>query len=196
MKSLDDPRLPLYFNTVDGDYVGAEAGADAAATYTNYSHFADRFFQPDFEAILIDYVETEFLLAEAAQRGWNVGGAAEDYFNNAVTQSILYWEGTQADADTYLAAHPYDAANWKESLGMQKWLALYNRSVEAWAEWRRLDYPVLNVPTGMVYGDIPSRMPYPFNEVKNNESNYNAASAAIGGDDMRTNLFWDIYDPI
>ena len=168
MKSLDDPRLPLYFNTVDGDYVGAEAGADAAATYTNYSHFADRFFQPDFEAILIDYVETEFLLAEAAQRGWNVGGAAEDYFNNAVTQSILYWEGTQADADTYLAAHPYDAANWKESLGMQKWLALYNRSVEAWAEWRRLDYPVLNVPTGMVYGDIPSRMPYPFNEVKNN----------------------------
>ncbi|MCD6179255.1 MAG: SusD/RagB family nutrient-binding outer membrane lipoprotein [Bacteroidales bacterium] len=195
MKSLDDPRLPLYFDMVDGDYIGAEAGADAAATYTNYSHFADRFFQPDFEAILIDYVETEFLLAEAAQRGWNVGGAAEDYFNNAVTQSILYWEGTQADADAYLAAHPYDAANWKESLGMQKWLALYNRSVEAWAEWRRLDYPVLNVPTGMVYGDIPSRMPYPFNEVKNNESNYNAASAAIGGDDMRTNLFWDIYDP-
>lgn len=195
MKSLDDPRLPLYFDMVDGDYIGAEAGADAAATYTNYSHFADRFFQPDFEAILIDYVETEFLLAEAAQRGWNVGGAAEDYFNNAVTQSILYWEGTQADADAYLAAHPYDAANWKESLGMQKWLALYNRSVEAWAEWRRLDYPVLNVPSGMVYGDIPSRMPYPFNEVKNNESNYNAASAAIGGDDMRTNLFWDIYDP-
>lgn len=203
MLALDDPRLPLYFTKVDTStevgieklvYYGAEAGADAAATYSNYSHFADRFMAADFEAILIDHVETEFLLAEAAQRGWSVGGTAEDYFNNAVTESILYWEGTQADADTYLAAHPYDVANWKESMGMQKWLALYNRSVEAWAEWRRLDYPILNVPTGMVYGDIPSRMPYPFNEVKNNKANYEAASAAIGSDDWRTNLFWDIYN--
>jgi hypothetical protein len=172
-------------------YSGAEAGADAAATYTNYSHFADRFFAADFEAILIDYVETEFLLAEAAQRGF-IAGDAEAYFNNAVTESVLYWEGAEADALTYLAAHPYDAANWKESMGTQKWLALYNRSVEAWAEWRRLDYPVLNVPTGMVYGDIPSRMPYPFNEIKNNKANYEAASAAIGGDDWRTKLFWDV----
>lgn len=202
MLDLDDPRLPLYFTQVDTStevgvpklvYFGAEAGADAAATYSNYSHFADRFFAADFEAILIDYVETEFLLAEAAQRGWSVGGTAEAYFNNAVTESILYWEGSTADAATYLAAHPYDAANWKESLGMQKWLALYNRGVEGWIEWRRLDFPILNVPTGMSYGDIPVRMPYPFNEIKNNKANYEAASSAIGGDDWRTKLFWDIH---
>lgn len=192
MKAMDDPRLPLYFTQYDGEYVGAIAGLDGAQSYNNYSNFADRFFQPDFEAILIDYVETEFLLAEAAQRGWSVGGTAEDYFNNAVTESILYWEGTADQAADYLAANPYNAANWKESIGMQKWLALYNRGVEAWAEWRRLDYPILNVPEGMVYGDIPSRMPYPFNEIKNNKSNYVAASSAIGGDDMRTKLFWDV----
>jgi len=192
MVALDDPRLPLYFDQVDGEYLGAEAGADEAATYSNYSHFAERFFAPDFEAILIDFVETEFLLAEAAQRGWSVGGTAEEYFNNAVTESVLYWEGTEASATDYLTANPYDAANWKESLGTQKWLALYNRSVEAWAEWRRLDFPVLNVPSGMVYGDIPVRMPYPFNEIKNNKANYEAAAAAIGGDDQRTKLFWDV----
>lgn len=192
MKAMDDPRLPLYFTQYNGEYVGAIAGLDGAQSYNNYSNFADRFFQPDFEAILIDYVETEFLLAEAAQRGWSVGGTAEDYFNNAVTESILYWEGTAAQAADYLTAHPYDAANWKASIGMQKWLALYNRGVEAWAEWRRLDYPILNVPEGMVYGDIPSRMPYPYNEIKNNKSNYVAASSAIGGDDMRTKLFWDV----
>jgi hypothetical protein len=193
MVALNDPRLPLYFDMVDGAYLGAEAGADAAATYSNYSHFAERFFAADFEAILIDYVETEFLLAEAAQRGWSVGGSAESYFNNAVTESILYWNGTATAAADYLAAQPYDAANWKESVGMQKWLALYNRGIEGWTEWRRLDFPILNVPTGMVYGDIPVRMPYPFNEIKNNKSNYEAASAAIGGDDHRTKLFWDIY---
>jgi hypothetical protein len=193
MKSLGDPRLPLYFTQIGGDYLGAVAGADAAATYSAYSHFADRFFQPEFEAILIDYVEVQFLLAEAAQRTWSVGGTAENYFNNGVKESILYWEGTDADASAYLAANPYNAANWKQSIGTQKWLALYNRGVEAWAEWRRLDYPVLNTPTGMVYTDIPKRMPYPFNEIKNNKDNYVAASAAIGGDDWRTKLFWDIF---
>lgn len=193
MKSLGDPRLSLYFTQKDGTYVGAVAGADAAATYSAYSHFADRFFQPEFEAILIDFVETEFLLAEAAQRTWSVGGTAENYFNNGVKESILYWEGTEADANAYLAANPYNATNWKQSIGTQKWLALYNRGVEAWAEWRRLDFPVLNTPTGMVYTDIPKRMPYPFNEVKNNKDNYIAASAAIGGDDWRTKLFWDIF---
>lgn len=193
MKSLDDPRLPLYFTQKDGDYIGAQAGADAAATYSAYSHFADRFFAADFEAILIDYVETEFLLAEAAQRGWSVGGTAASYFNNAVTESILYWEGTEASATEYLAAHPYNAASWKQSIGTQKWLALYNRGVEGWAEWRRLDFPILNVPTAMVYGDIPVRMPYPFNEIKNNKVNYEAASAAIGSDNWRTKLFWDKF---
>ncbi len=193
MKSLGDPRLPLYFTQKNDDYIGAVAGADAAATYSAYSHFADRFFQPEFEAILIDYVETEFLLAEAAQRTWSVGGTAENYFNNGVKESILYWEGTEADANAYLAANPYNAAAWKQSIGTQKWLALYNRGVEAWAEWRRLDFPVLNTPTGMVYTDIPKRMPYPFNEVKNNKDNYLAASAAIGSDNWRTKLFWDIF---
>lgn len=194
MVSLGDPRLPLYFTQYEGAYVGAVAGLDAAQSYNNYSHFADRFFAADFEAILIDYVETEFLLAEAAQRTWSVGSTtAEEYFDNAVTESILYWEGTTGDANAYLAANPYDAANWKESIGTQKWLALYNRGVEGWAEWRRLDFPILNVPQAMVYGDIPARMPYPFNEIKNNKVNYEAASAAIGGDDQRTKLFWDIF---
>lgn len=194
MVALNDPRLPLYFTEMDGGgYLGAVAGADAAATYANYSHFADRFFAPDFEAILIDYVEVQFLLAEAAQRTWSVGGTAESYFNNAIKESVLYWEGTADAADTYIAANPYNAANWKESIGTQKWIALYNRGVEGWAEWRRLDFPILNVPTGMVYGDIPVRMPYPFNEIKNNKVNYEAASAAIGGDNWRTKLFWDVY---
>lgn len=193
MVSLDDPRLPLYFTEYPsaGQYEGAIAGLDAAQTYSNYSHFADRFFEANFEAILLDDVEVHFLLAEAAQRGF-IGGDAETHYNAAVTASIEYWGGTATEASDYLTANPYDAANWKESIGTQKWIAFYNRGVEAWAEWRRLDFPILNVPTGMVYGDIPVRMPYPYDEVKNNKTNYEAASSAIGGDDQRTKLFWDV----
>ena len=195
LKDLADPRLPLYFTEYEGDYIGAIAGLDGAQSYQNYSHFQDIFHEPTFPAIMTDYVETLFLMAEAAQRGgYNTSMSAADYFNMAVTESILYWGGTQDDADAYLASHPYDAGAWKESIGTQKWIALYPRGVEGWTEWRRLDFPILNVPEGMVYDDIPKRYPYPFREPQQNRTNYDNAVDKMGpiGDDHRNRIFWDI----
>lgn len=194
MISLDDPRLNDYFTTYNGEYLGATYGLNGAQTYANFSHFADPFFEADFPAIILDYTEVEFILAEAAQRGWNVGGTAEQHYDNAVTSSILYWGGTQEEADAYLAQPEvsYNAANWKMLVGTQKWIALYNRGVEAWAEWRRLDFPVLNIPEGMTYEDIPVRMPYPYDEEELNPEQYEAAVAAMGGDTMQIPIFWDV----
>lgn len=198
MVGFNDPRLPYLFTQVDDGsgnliYLGAVAGLDAAQSYNNFSNFTDRFFEPTFEAILIDYVEVEFLLAEAAARFGN--GDPATHYATAVTESILYWGGSAADATAYLGETgvAYNAANWKESIGTQKWLALYNRGVEAWAEWRRLDFPILNVPEGMTYGDIPKRMPYPYNEKNRNKTNYDNAVSAMGGtDDHRQRIFWDV----
>lgn len=193
MKELNDPRIGKYFTQYEGGYVGAVYGLNGAQSYNNYSNFTDRFMAATFEADLLSYPEVGFILAEAAQRGWSVGGSAEEYFNSAVTASILYWGGTETEAETYLAANPYDAANWKESIGTQKWIALYNQGVEAWAEWRRLDFPILNIPEGMTYDDIPVRMPYPYDEEELNPDGYAAAVAAMGGDDMSIKLFWDKF---
>jgi hypothetical protein len=189
-----DPRLDKYFiEGPEGGYIGAVAGLDGAQSYQLFSQFQAIFFEATFPAMLIDYIEVEFLLAEAAQRGFGVSGSAEDHYNNAVTASIVFWGGTEAEASTYLgySGVSYDAAKWKERIGVQKWIAFYNRGIEAWAEWRRLDFPKLNVPEGMVYNDIPKRMPYPYNEKLQNQANYDAAADAIGGDDQRTPLFWD-----
>jgi len=64
--------------------------------------------------------------------------------------------------------------------------------------WRRLDYPVLNItPTNeeiVEVTDIPVRFTFPVNEQSLNEANYAAASEAIGGDDLLTKIFWDLYD--
>ncbi|PLX00411.1 MAG: SusD/RagB family nutrient-binding outer membrane lipoprotein [Marinilabiliales bacterium] len=193
-----DPRLDNYFTTVEGQqrpYEGAVAGLDGAQTYALFSHFQDEFFEASFPSMLCDYVETEFFLAEAAQRGgYGVSGTAEEHYNNAITASILYWHGTQEEADAYLALPgvAYDAAKWKERIGVQKWIAQFNRGVEGWTEWKRLDYPMLNVPEGFVYGDIPLRYVYPYNEVLQNKANYEAAAAAIGGDYTYTPIFWDV----
>ncbi len=192
-----DPRIDNYFTLAPDTnvYIGAVAGLDGAQSYQLFSHFQDVFFEPTFPAMIIDYIEVEFWLAEAAQRSFpGVSGGAEEHYNNAITASILYWGGTQDEVDAYLALPgvAYDAANWKERIGVQKWIALYNRGVEAWAEWKRLDYPILNVPEGMTYNDIPLRFVYPYNEVLQNRDNYEAASAKIGGDKVSTPLFWDV----
>jgi hypothetical protein len=191
MLSLDDPRLDEYFTEdANGGFSGGDPGQ--SSNYATFSKPAVAITAPDFPAVLLDYSEVEFFLAEAVQRGYNVGGTAAGHYANAVTASILFWGGTPAEATAYVASVPYNASNWKESIGVQKWIALYNRGWDAWIEWRRLDYPQLTAPSSAL-SDIPLRYPYPVNEQNVNRINYEAAAAAIGGDDVSTKLWWDIH---
>ena len=196
MVALNDPRLPVWFTQKDGAYIGIPFGLKDGVAYNKYSHFTDHFFDPKLEAILSDYSEMEFFLAEGVERGWNIAGTAEEHYNNGITASILYYGGTQADADAYLAqslvAYSTAAGTWKEKIGTQKWLAMYNRGIEGWSEWRRLDAPTLNFPVGMSYSDIPTRFPYPYTEDDMNP-NYFDAAKAIGGDKVTTKLWWDKF---
>jgi hypothetical protein len=195
MKTLEDPRLDDYFTEdASGDYSGAEAGA--GGNYATFSKPHDAILAPDFPALLLDYSEVEFYLAEAVERGYNVGGTAQQHYDKAITASILYWGGTTSDATSYLSRPSvnYTSAtgSYKEKIGTQKWIALYNRGWDAWIEWRRLDYPQL-VPGALALSDIPLRYPYPVNEQNVNGANYDAASAAIGGDLVETRLWWDKF---
>jgi len=207
MYNLSDPRMPFLFTQVDTSttedveklaYKGLPYGKTGSSTYANYSHFTNAIrIDPKYPTILCDYVEVEFLLAEAAERGLGGVTGAETHYNNAILASLKYWGVSDADAAAYLAQPGVDytsaTGTYKQKIGTQKWLGLFDRGVEGWAEWRRLDFPVLNVPSGMTYSDIPVRMPYPFNENKTNKTNYDAASAAIGGDEATTKLFWDKF---
>jgi len=42
--------------------------------------------------------------------------------------------------------------------------------------------------------DIPVRFTFPVNEQTLNEENYATASEAIGGDELLTKIFWDLFD--
>ena len=193
MGTLDDPRINAYF-TIDanGGYSGGNPGE--SSNYATFSKPAETITAPDFPASLLDYSEVEFLLAEAIERGYNVGATAAIHYNNAVTASVVEWGGTEADASSYLSQPSVNyttaTGTYKEKIGTQKWIALYNRGWDAWIEWRRLDYPQL-APAASALSDIPLRYPYPVNEQNVNRLNYEAASAAIGGDDVTTKLWWD-----
>ncbi|MCE5347190.1 MAG: SusD/RagB family nutrient-binding outer membrane lipoprotein [Bacteroidales bacterium] len=197
MNSLSDPRRAIWFTQYPaGNYTGLPYGKTGSSSYSKFSHFSDPVrIDPEYPTILCDYVEVEFLLAEAAERGLGNVTDSETHYNNAILESMKYWGVSETDALAYLVqpdvAYKTASGNYKEKIGTQKWLGLFDRGVEAWAEWRRLDFPILNVPSGMTYADIPVRMPYPFNENKMNKDNYEAAAAAIGGDEATTRLFWD-----
>jgi hypothetical protein len=196
MKARNDPRLPQYFTTVDGEYIGGEYGFLNA--YADFSHVSDKTMAPAFESLFMDYSEVEFLLAEALERGYAVGGTAEGHYNNAIRASIIYWGGTNAEADAYLAqanvAYTTAAGDYKEKIGIQTWIALNNRGLEAWSAWRKYDYPVLlppsgpDVPPGL---QVPVRLIYPINEQTLNGENRAKAATAIGGDVSTTKLFFD-----
>jgi len=194
MLSLNDPRVNDYFtlNGAGTDYSGGTAGA--SNNYATFSKPSARIINPEAPALIMSYYEVEFFLAEAAQRGFTVPGTAAQHYRNAITASILWWGGTNTEANAYLTqpSVAYNAANWRQSIGVQKWIALYNRGWEEWIEWRRLDYPQLVKPSGAL-SVIPLRFTYPVPEQNVNTANYKAAVTAMGGQDVvATKLFWDV----
>lgn len=192
MNALNDPRISTYYDdNIASGYVGGIYGTNSA--FSTHTHIGERFLDPTLPGILQDYVEVEFYLAEAAQRGYNVPGTAEEHYNRAITASILFYGGTQAQASAYLAQSSvaYNAANWRESIGTQFWLAMFDNPFEGWSVWRKFDAPELAV-SGLLQRPVPLRYTYPINEQNLNELNWEAASQAIGGDDQQTSLFWDV----
>ena len=195
LNSFEDPRKPGFFGVNNvGLYVGGIMGIPS--DYPKMSKPSTRVADPSAPNVLIDYVEMEFYRAEAKERGYNVTGSAESHYNNAIKASILYWGGTEANADKYLlrsdVAYTTAAGGWKQKIGFQKWIALYNRPFEGWLEVRRLDFPKLTIPVNAFSG-YPNRMKYPANEQQLNGTNYTNAATKIGGDKSETKLYWDIF---
>lgn len=195
LTTLNDPRLSLYVTEdAAGSYSGGKPGA--SNNYATFSKPSTTLTAATFPGDILDYTEVEFLLAEAAARGFSVGGTAATHYNNAITASIVYWGGSAADAATYLAQTAVNYATatgtYKQKIGTQKWIALYNRGWDAWIEWRRLDFPVLPAPDAPLTA-TPVRYTYSVDEQNLNKTNYDAASTAIGGDKVTTKLWFDKF---
>ncbi|MGJ8743617.1 SusD/RagB family nutrient-binding outer membrane lipoprotein [Polaribacter sp.] len=195
MNTLNDPRRALYFLEVSGGgYVGG--GIGATSNYSSHSHVAAQVEAAEAPGVILDYAEVEFLLSEARARTFAVGGTAKSHYDAGITASIENWGGTAADATTYLAMPSVDyttlsgTKTWKEIIGNQKWLALYNRGFEAWTSIRLLDFPVMKTPADALSG-YPNKYTYPVVEQTLNGANYASAASAIGTDTAEQKLFWD-----
>jgi hypothetical protein len=198
MNTWNDPRRPLFFKkATDGTYKGGIAGG--GNSYSDLSQFSAPWQTTTFADDMLDYSEVEFLLAEAVERGFPVGGTAEQHYNNAITASITSWGGSATDATTYLAqpavAYTTATGNYKQKIGYQQWIAFANRGWDAWTSIRRLKYPNIDAvspPVGAIT-QLPLRFYYPLTEQSANPINWAAAVKAMSGgssDDVKTKLFW------
>jgi hypothetical protein len=138
------------------------------------------------------YSELLFIRAEAAQRGW-IAGDAKSLYEQAITASMQQWGVAASDIAAYLAkpSVQYNAANGLKQIAYEKWVSLFNLENEAYAEWRRLDYPVLKPGPNAQGNAVPTRLPYPAIETSLNSANLAAASSAQGNVDITGKVWWD-----
>jgi hypothetical protein len=143
----------------------------------------------------MSYAEVLFDQAEAVARGF-ITGDANSLYTQAILASLAQYSITDATVTgNYLAQSTvqYNAGNFRQSIGEQKWLALFGQGLEAFAEWRRLDYPQLSpAVAGVLSGKMPLRFIYPGTEQSLNGTNYTAAVKDQGADALTTKLWFDV----
>lgn len=215
LKSYNDPRLKVlsvvYVNGVADTSMAIQKGMPATlsskpANFVSYSEPNQKtILKQDGPLYVMGVPEVQFLLAEAALRGWYSTSSASNLYVAGITAAMRRWanygsDGNISDAEinAYINAHPLQTgssvANQLNQIYSELWVELVTNPVEAFAYYRRTGYPELtpnNYTGNATGGKIFRRMLYPISEQNLNTANYNAAIADQGADDFMTRIWWD-----
>ncbi|HEY4207623.1 MAG TPA: SusD/RagB family nutrient-binding outer membrane lipoprotein [Puia sp.] len=215
LQGLKDPRLFVYgqptpasglpatnFSAYDGlvgsaplDYNTGKRG-DGHASQINKRFAYEPINEP---SLLMGYAELQFILAEAAVRGW-ISGDADELYKNGIEASMNFsdfsntYSGT--DIDNYLAqpAVTLQAGTEVRQIAIQKYISMFmNTGWEPFYEQRRTGFPVFETAgAGILNGGIiPRRWMYPSDEYTNNAINVESAVQAQfpNGDDINGTMW-------
>ncbi len=146
------------------------------------------------------FAEVLFLQAEAALYGWGASEADAQVFYEAgirAAMQMIPYNIPENAINAYLAAHGTLSGNQAEKLEMimeQKYVLLWTNAYEAYVEWRRTGYPVLDPGTrtdNTTNGVIPRRAYYSLAEMSLNSANFNEAISRQGPDHPLTRMWID-----
>lgn len=163
--------------------------------------------------IQVGYAEQNFILAEAALRGWISGDPNEFYLkgirasmefiaNNTPDDAIYHYghSMTQSYIDAFLAKESVQLkGSFDEQLNMimeQKYIAGFMQlPYQAYYDYRRTGYPVLpiNPETSLNFNapdKLPVRWQYPDTEISYNTENVEEAIERQYGSDEVNKLMW------
>ena len=193
LKDWSDPRLPIWSTVSNGEFEGVPGGYAQNTPVIGRSVPVTALAQDARLGNIMTYAELQFILAEAAARGW-ISTPAKTYYEAGVTNAITQWttlptgylttEGIEWDDDIALE-------DKLEKIHLQKYYALYYTDFQQWYEYRRTGHPVLPVGQGHQNGGVmPSRLIYPIVLQSTNKANLDAAIANQGPDDINTKVWW------
>jgi hypothetical protein len=205
-----DPRRSVYANPsatgtslYGNPFIGMPYGVseDIAGSYTNdeVSLLGSAMRQQDTPGYIITSAMVHFAKAEAALKGWNVGGGnAQAHYEAGIQASMDQWG---VDIGNYMSNSEvaYDPARALEQIGTQRWLASFLQGYDAWATWRRLNIPALDPAPDAKNnsGQIPVRQGYPTTERDLNGDNYEEAlsrQGITGTNMLDVRVWWDVAD--
>ena len=178
-----------------------------------------RYLEPEGEPLMyVSYMEQNFILAEAALRGW-ISGNASDYYKTAIRASMEFIANVTPDDENFHHGHPITDAYITEYLAqdkiqlngdfnhdlemilLQKYLGSFLQHPEndCFYDNRRTGYPVLPVnPESNMNTDaskLPVRWMYPQDELDYNRENVQAAiDRQYGGTDDYNKLMWILQE--
>jgi hypothetical protein len=191
--------LPMGSTDGDADILGASlpsGGTRYAFSQLDRNRMAKR-TSPLF---LVTAAQSNLLLAEARFRDWIATGTAQDYFAEGIRQHMNQMASFDplsaidgADRDAYVGSKvDIFTGNELEQINYEYWVASFLNGQEAWANFRRSGYPVLEgnpFPGRDV--DWITRLTYPPTEILVNSENVQAAIADQGPDELDTKVWWD-----
>ncbi|MES2796236.1 MAG: SusD/RagB family nutrient-binding outer membrane lipoprotein [Bacteroidota bacterium] len=129
---------------------------------------------PLLKARLISAAEVNFILAEAALKGWTVGDAKARY-EAGVKASLNTW-GLASSTDSYMANNGVAFDGTVKQVLEQKWIASWTAATEAWFDFRRTGLPALKSGPAAKRQAIPLRFYYMRDELNINKANATAAA--------------------
>lgn len=217
LQSTNDPRLPVisvvWVNGVPDTTSSIQKGMPQNLPNAIPANFVT-FSEPNPKTVLLQnaprllftVAESNYLLAEAALRGWYSGATAAALYQTGIQAAMRQWSIiagsagaiSSAQVNAYLANNTLNTAGtFDQQMGQiytQFWVSSFPESQEVYNNYRRTGYPALvpnNYPTNATGGQIFRRCLYPISEQSLNTDNYQAAIARQGADDLMTHIWWD-----
>lgn len=212
LKEDNDPRLPLLAEPVIVNGVSTYQGIGVALTDDELSQLIrSNYSTPNkgtwfglnsdpIPSYAMTFSDISFYKAEAALLGWGADPAqAEVYFLEGVEAALALPPYNLNQMPESYKSEVLSFANIPddkkmEKIATQKWIHLFGRNMEAFAEWRRTGYPKLSPGpnAGSTSGKIPRRGIYSSEEVELNNANYKEAVGRMtNGDSFLSRVWWD-----
>lgn len=176
LNGYNDPRLPKYFSqsSKTPQYLGLKTGSIINSYGDAFYWFSglSKDWSETTPCVMMNVSEVNFLLAEGALRGWNMGGPPQSFYEAGIESSLGQWGVVGGAITTYIndatskcqdfidSLEPLNnspalssitikwddaATNEKklERIITQKWIALFPDGAEGWTNFRRTGYPKL-----------------------------------------------------